>query len=106
MARTLAGAMRGTRPGRGASFSSPAKRKARKRCRHSCTVGRESCNSAAMSWLSLPWAARRMIRARCTKRAAIARPRDQASNVVCSSAVKIMADARLLMTSSIGQASL
>lgn len=36
-------------PGRGASFSSPARRSPKKRCRQSCTVGRETPSSFAIS---------------------------------------------------------
>ena len=49
IAATREPVIRGIRPGRGASFSSPALRSARNRCLHSCTVGREMRNRAAIS---------------------------------------------------------
>jgi hypothetical protein len=45
--------IRGIRPGRGASFSSPALRSARSRCHHSCMVGREMRKCTAIAWLIL-----------------------------------------------------
>lgn len=42
----------------------PASRNARKRCRQSCTVGREIFSFSAMSWLHVPCPAMRIIRAR------------------------------------------
>ena len=48
-ARTLPSEMPGIRPGRGASFSRPANRRARNRSRQSWTVGLEMSNSRAMS---------------------------------------------------------
>ena len=48
MAATGELVIRGIRPGRGASFSSPVARNARNRCLHSCTVGREMRKRAAI----------------------------------------------------------
>jgi len=47
-ARILLAGMRGIRPGRGASFSRLGKRSAKKRCRQSCTVGRDTPSRRAI----------------------------------------------------------
>jgi hypothetical protein len=49
MAATWELLIRGSRPGRGASFSGPAARHARNRCLQSGTVGREMRKRAAIS---------------------------------------------------------
>ena len=49
IAFTCGSAIRGSRPGRGASFSKPANRRLRKRSRQSCTVGRETPRTRAIS---------------------------------------------------------
>src|SRR5436309_13611952 len=67
----------GIRPGRGASFSKPAHRRDKKRCRHNWTVGREIPNRRAIKWLKIPAAAIWMICARCTKRKGKLFPRAQ-----------------------------
>lgn len=87
----LRGEILGIRPGRGASFSKPAHRKDKNRCRHSWTVGREMPNSRAMMWLKTPAAAIWMICARCTNRAGTLLPRAQSPRVVCSSLDNMMA---------------
>ena len=46
--------MRGSRPGRGASFSRPPTRRARNRSRHNWTVGRETPKRSAISLLETP----------------------------------------------------
>ena len=68
VAALFASSIGGMRPGRGASFSRPEVRSAKKRSRHRCTVGREMRSSRAMFWLSAPSAVRKMIWARCTRR--------------------------------------
>src|SRR3990172_7097809 len=95
------GAILGMRPGRGASFSSPGKRSAKKRCRQSCTVGLETPKLRAMSWLNTPSAAIRMICARCTNRTGKILPRTQVSNIDRSWADKTIGGALLLMRESI-----
>src|SRR5208337_1265608 len=65
---TLRGERLGIRPGRGASFSRPANRRARKRSRHSLTVGLEIRKACAMSWSNFAPAATEIIRARWTSR--------------------------------------
>ena len=64
----FSGGILGLRPGRGASFSKPGTRNARKRCRQSCTVGRDAPRTWAISWLATPSAAIVTIRARITCR--------------------------------------
>src|SRR5713101_9904933 len=91
----------GLRPGRGASCSSPATRRARNRSRHSCTVGRETFRAVAISWLGTLSAAIVMIFARTTFRYERRRPRVQPSNVARSWGVKMMGAAVLLMLDSI-----
>jgi hypothetical protein len=91
----------GLRPGRGASCSSPATRRARNRSRHSCTVGRETFRALAMSWLGTLSAAIVMIFARTTFRYERLRPRVQASKVARSSGAKTMGAAVRLMSDSV-----
>ena len=95
---------RGVRPGRGASCSSPATRRARNRSRHSCTVGRETFRARAMSWLGTRSAAIVMIFARTTFRCERLRPRVQVPKVARSSGANTMGAAVLLMLDSIATA--
>lgn len=88
----------GLRPGRGASFSSPAIRSARKRSRQSCTVGREILRVLAMSWLKRPSAAIVMIFARNTFRYGRLRAHAHPSRVERSSGVRMTGAAVLLIT--------
>jgi hypothetical protein len=89
------------RPGRGASFSRPGKRNAKKRCRQSCTVGRETLSPRPISWLRIPAAAIRIICARCTTRWGKLRACAQVSNLARSSGDKRIEAALLLMKLSI-----
>lgn len=101
MAATWELVIRGIRPGRGASFSTPAARNARNRCLHSCTVGREMRNRAAISWLSVPSAASRTTRARCAKRCGWLLAFAQDCRVARSWRDKTTKGARLLMGKSV-----
>src|SRR3990170_3684142 len=97
-ALTLRWEMRGMRPGRGASFSSPGSRRAKKRCRQSCTVGREIRRVRAITWLITPSAAIRIICARWTTRNGKLRPVAHGSRMIRSSGDNVMASATLMNT--------
>src|SRR3984893_16191393 len=85
----------GNTPGRGASFSSPGSRSARKRCRQSCTVGREMCRAPAISLLNTPSSALQIIWACGTKRSGMLRPAAHLSSTARSPGDKMMASETL-----------
>ena len=96
-ARTFSSLILGMRPGRGASFSNPLRRKARKRWRQSWTVGRETSSLLAMSWLSIPLEAIWMIFARRTTRRGIVLLRAHWSKIASSSGESMIRAAFLLI---------
>jgi hypothetical protein len=77
------------RPGRAASFSSPAKPKARNRPRQRAALCGVMFNAAAMSLSRAPAAADNTMRERSTKRAGRLRPRTFASNCLRCSSVNV-----------------
>src|SRR5271157_1682265 len=87
---TVSAVMAGVRPGRDASFSIPAVRRAANRLRHRPTVGFEVWSSAAMVSLVLPSAAAKTIFPRNTKREGVLRPRDHVVSVLRSSLASTM----------------
>ena len=98
-ARILASAMRGMRPGRGASFSRPAKREAPEtaRARVAPSGARYSQRLRDILAQGTPSAASWTIWARWTTRAGKVRLRAQVSKIECSSVVREIDGAILLM---------
>ena len=94
---TLSSGIWGRRPGRGASFSSPASRSAKNLSLQSWTVGREMPIVVAMSRFIAPSAAMRIILARSTVLMERLRWRDQISNVLRSWGDRVIGSAILLI---------
>lgn len=91
----------GGRPPRGASRSIPANRRTAKRWRHNPTVCRLVWTAVAMSWLSCPAAATRMIFARSASRTGVRRPLAQRSHCGYSSSVTCRCGARRMVITSV-----
>ena len=90
--------MRGFRPGRGASLRIPSTRRSANLERHLPTVTGFVSSSPTICLFVLPFAARRMIFERRTRRCGVDLPRDHLSNCLRSSGVRTIVAARRMIT--------